>query len=78
MVKISANKHSSAAFPPKKNPKKEKIPYNVEAVFPIREASGFCSVNTVHYKANGVVFKTKDDKTKKGSGYTVSAYKASF
>ncbi|WP_411027170.1 hypothetical protein, partial [Salmonella sp. s54925] len=85
MIKVTINKHTIAMSVTKNKvsgSKKEKIPYIVDAVFPIREETGFCSENTIQYKANGAMYRIKKDGIfkggKAGSGYKLSAYMAPF
>ena len=85
MIKVTVNKHSQV--PPfgknksKKHTMKEKVPYVVDAVFPIRELSSFCSQTDVHYSPNSLVFMKKSGKERvnsRGTGYMLSVYKSLF
>lgn len=85
MVKVTVNKHSQVAPYGKKQSKshtmKEKVPYVIDAVFPIRELSGFCSQSRINYSPNSLVFKKKSGKervNRRGTGYMLSVYKSAF
>lgn len=77
MVKITVNKFSLAPASSKKSSTlraRGKIPYVIDAVFPIREDSGFCGSKKIYFKANGSILR----QSRSGSRYRMTVYKAFF
>jgi hypothetical protein len=62
-VQVTAQRRARSAFT------EEAVPYQINAFFPLRESSGFCSGKTLYIQKNGVL---NDQVARSGSGYNVS------
>lgn len=62
-VQVRAQKRSRSSFT------EEKVPYHIDAFFPLRETNGFCAGGRLYIQENGVL---NDQAERPGTGYNVS------
>lgn len=85
-VKVTVNVHTRVVPGKTQSSKhhtmKEKTPYAIDGIFPIREQTGFCSQQKIYYSANSLAFykknRSKERVNRKGFGYFASVYMSPY